>query len=201
MKDRITFRIPQDLKESIEKRLKQDNISLSNFLRKAVEHFLICKKAEETPSLKLIITKYKGKCSKCGREVSVGEWVLWGRSSHGSILICDDCMPVGSDKKLLNRHLKAREMEMLLKALKKEVEKYTRKLEDVRIMNKIEELFKTASEYHKSLMEYMRGYYPKDEEKQIIERMINTERELIRVIRDIDSFLASRIKPIKKKIY
>ena len=109
MKDRITFRIPESLRDSIEKRLKRDKISLSDFIREAIEHFLKCKTTKETPSLKLIITKYKGICSKCGNTVNIGEYALYGRTQDGSaILICDNCMPIGSDKKILQKHLKIR---------------------------------------------------------------------------------------------
>jgi len=196
----LNLKLEEELINKIKTEANIRGLSQKDLIVKALEHFFVCKKSEETPTLKLIITKYPGYCSKCGRKIDVGEYALYGRTKNGSILICDNCMPIESDKKLLTKHLKIREMNQLIKALKKEIEKYTEKLEDIRILNKYDKLYEDAIKHHKMLMDYLRGWHPQEEEKQLIENMINTQRELMRTIRDIDAFLSSRIKkPIKRR--
>ena len=80
------FRTNQKLFETIKQKAKEKNISINELINRAIEHFLNCriKEKEEIKqaSLKLIITKYNGTCSKCGNKIEIGSLAYYGRISQ-----------------------------------------------------------------------------------------------------------------------
>ena len=117
----VAYRLPEEIIEKIKNESKRKNITQNEFIKQAIEHYLSCriKEKEEIKqaSLKLIVTKYNGKCSKCGSEISIGSLCYYGRDQGKTILICLDCMVENkSDKALASKYLKMRELNKTVKA-------------------------------------------------------------------------------------
>jgi len=151
----LNLRLEEELIEQIKSEAKQRGITQKDLIKKALEHFFICDKAEEIPTLKEIITKYKGKCSKCGNLIDVGERALYGRTKEGSILICLDCQ-IGSesDKTIVKRLLKLRKLDREIKALQNQKEQLLREYEELELKADFANLLKHFASMRKAFVEF-----------------------------------------------
>jgi len=123
---KIQIVINEDLLNKIKEASQKNKQSLSAFIREAVKHYLTCQKKTEIPTLHQIITKYKGKCFKCGREIQTGEIAFWGRDVG---LMCSDCIiNAQSDKAMALKYMKIRELQKTLQSLKKMCNEYSDRL-------------------------------------------------------------------------
>jgi len=82
-------RLPEDLLKELNRFSEANNIAKSQVVENALRQYLAAPVGEDKkpPSLKQIITKYKGKCTRCGRDIEIGEIAFWG----SGILVCYEC--------------------------------------------------------------------------------------------------------------
>jgi len=82
-------RLPEDLLEALDRFSQTNNIPKAQIVENALRQYLAAPASEDKkpPTLRQIITKYKGRCSKCSREIDVGEIAFWG----SGILVCYEC--------------------------------------------------------------------------------------------------------------
>jgi len=203
-KMRLHTTIDKELYEYLRKESEKRLLDINELLEQIIEHYQSCKvkEKEETKqaSLKLIVTKYNGKCSKCGSEISIGSLAYFGKGDRGeTILICLDCMIQNkSDKALASRYLKMRELDKTVKALRKEAEALAEKLEDLQIVQKFDNIHHKNDEAIKLIMDYLKNPFVKEEERKILEDWIRQLEENKRIVRDVEQFIQSRLRPIKK---
>jgi len=197
------FRTNQKLFETIKQKAKENNISINEWINKAIEHFLNCRIKEKEDvkqaSLKLIVTKFSGKCSKCGNEISIGSLAYYGKDQGKTILICLDCMVENkSDKALASKYLKMRELNKTVKALRKEAESLAEKLEDLQIVMKFDNLYQKNDEVIRLIQNYLTNPFSKPEEQRLLEDVIDILKTNKRVAREIEDFIQSRLRLPKK---
>jgi len=199
----FNLKLDETLIEKIKKESALRGLSQKDLVIKALEHFFTCKKTEETPTLKEIITKYKGKCFKCGRSIDIGEPVLWGRTSEGSILICEDCSinSIG-DKTLIKWHQKLTKIKRLYKAYQNKIDALAKKFEEMEHIEDFDKIKEIVLEEHKFFMKFKEemGLWGTKELEVKVEEMINILRKYITFINDFELFIeqTQRTK-IKKK--
>lgn len=203
---KITFsiKIEEELIKYIKQQAREKNIEISEFIREAIEHYQSCKVKEKAEtkeaSLKLIVTKYDGKCSKCSNYVPMGSLAYFGKSEGSTILICLDCMVENkSDKALASRYLKMRELDKTVRALRKEAEYLASKLEDLQAVQKFDNIYDKINETIKLVMNYLRTPIIKEDEKKALEELIRFIEDGKRAIKDVEDFIQNRIR-IPKKI-
>jgi hypothetical protein len=81
-------RLPEDLLKELNRFCETNNISKAQIVENALRQFLAAPVSEErAPSLRQIITRYRGKCTRCGRDIEIGEIAFWG----SGILVCYEC--------------------------------------------------------------------------------------------------------------
>jgi len=206
MKQHFTIRLEDNLIQFIKEQAKAKNIEYSDFLRECIEHYVSCKvkEKEETKqaSLKLIVTKYDGKCSKCNNSLSIGSLAYYGKDNQGkTILVCLDCMVENkSDKALASKYLKMRELNKTIKALRQEAEALAYKLEDLQILNKFDIIYNKIDELSKTIMDYLKNPFSSNDERKALEDILIMLKENQKVTRDIEDFITSRFRmPFKKK--
>ena len=151
----ILFRAEDNFIDSVKSEANQRGMSQNELIKKALEHFFICDKAEDIPTLKEIITKYKGKCSKCGNIIEIGQRALYGKTKEGSILICLDCQ-IGSesDKTIVKRLLKRRKLDREIKALQNQREQLLREYEELELKADFANLLKHFASMRKAFVEF-----------------------------------------------
>ena len=203
----ILFRAEDNFIESIKMEANQKGLSQNELIKKALEHFFICDKAEEIPSLREIITKYKGSCSKCSRTINMGERALYGKTKEGSILICLDCQ-IGSesDKTIVRRLLKLRKLDREIKALQNQKEQLLREYEELELKADFANLLKNFASMRKAFVEFqswanytqaVKGLKLDDLLKRL-DVLIGYADEGLKIIREYklkqESFLKNKIK-------
>jgi hypothetical protein len=82
-------RLPQDLLDALNRFSETNNIPKAQIVENALRQFLAAPAGEDKkpPTLKQIITKYRGKCTRCGRDIEIGEIAFWG----SGVLVCYEC--------------------------------------------------------------------------------------------------------------
>ena len=198
MPNMIAIRLDETLIKKIREASKQMGITQKELIVRALnQYFNPSTTKEETPTLKEIITIYKGKCSKCGRVIQVGERALWGKTPQGSILICADCqINSESDKVIVKRLIKRRKLERQIKALQNQLDYLASEYESKRFILDFQKAKDIILEMHKSFMEYQREFYKfnTEETNKKINEMIETLRKAIRQLNDFETFYQLKIK-------
>lgn len=192
-------RLPQDLKDSIEKDAKQGNFaSVNQWWIEAGKHFLECKKAHQVASFRFIITRFKGKCLKCGRSVDKGEGAYYAR---GSGLLCLECSIFKgmSDKAVVAKYMKMREFQELARMFKVEVERYAERLDLYRAADKLDEIYKRGKELKDLVFKYLKEFVGQPEERQALEEIIKLTEQELKTLMDLENFLAVKMKRKLKK--
>ena len=81
-------RLPQELLDALNRFSATTNIPKAQIVENALRQYLAAPVGEDKPpTLKQIITKYRGKCTRCGRDIEIGEIAFWG----SGILVCYEC--------------------------------------------------------------------------------------------------------------
>ena len=209
----LKLKLEEELINKIKTEANIRGLSQKDLIVKALEHFFICNKAEEIPTLKEIITKYKGKCSKCGRIVDVGEKALYGKTKDGSILICLDCqIGMESDKTIVRRLLKLRKLDREIKALQNQKEQLLNEYEELELKEDFAKLLDNLAGMRKTFVDFMgwakyvkavKGTFKIDELIEHLEPLIEYATEGLKIIREYklkqESILKNKIKKKRRE--
>jgi len=198
---RYTVRINDDVDNKINEKIKNNGISMTDYIKMALEHSLVCEKGEkdDIPALRPIISKYRGKCSKqnCGKIIEIGEPCYWAKG----IIICMDCMIQKGlgDKTLIAKYLKTRELNRTLKALQNECDRLANQIENLTISDRLENFIKQVENMHKLIFDYMREIRPQEKERELLEQIRQNSDKEVQLIRDLETFLTSRLNVKMRK--
>mgnify|MGYP000722277433 CR=1 FL=1 len=132
---------------------KSEGITQGELIKRLIENYDKLRQDKEI-TLKRIITKYEGRCSKCGSKIPVGSMAFWSQG----VLVCMDCYVLSfGDKALATRYLKMRELQLIIKELRKEaneladmVNNYRYQSELNNLFGKLERLIKLNEDYYKT---------------------------------------------------
>ena len=170
----------------------------SNWMYKVIDE------SRRIPTLKEIITKYRGRCSKCGRIIEVGEKALWGVDEQkGTILICIDCQIENeTDKAIVSRLIKKRRLEREIKALNNQLKILASKYEEYKFLDDFHEAYNLLMTYHKYFTEFQNelGRYSAKEVIERIDRMLELLEKMIERTKDFDTYLQEKMKGRIKKV-
>jgi len=143
----------------------------------------------EYPQLKIIVALYDGKCKECGKEIRKGNLVAWGKG-YGTI--CLDCyykkIP---DTGLVKKYIKAKELEIVHKRLKKLVDE----LSDKYIMlRKSVEFFQVLNDVKKVVSDIYKVFSNPSEYKDLIERLDELIDRLERMNKMVEFIATQRLR-------
>jgi len=196
-----SYRFPDRLLKSAEEEMKQRNIkSLNELLTTALEHFLKCHATEEANMMKLIILRYKANCLKCRREVSAGEYAIYGR---GVGAICLDChvQSVG-DKTSVAKYLRNRELEKVYHALKRECDTLAERVEVFRTLDKFESIVEAQKSVNELIEKYLKSGLATPEEQNLLLELKERKKSLEALEEEVRKFMEKYLKDarwLKKK--
>lgn len=192
-KVRIPLEIEKGLSDLIDVDQKQRSFpDRSSYIREAIKHFQVCKEKEASQAMKPIVTKYPGKCLKCGHNIEPNSWALYGK---GVGLVCMDCyVEKLGDKSLIAKYIKNRELDRVAKALKEECDKLAGRVEELRVLNKLEDLKNQQEQAIKTIMDFLTHRIGSTEENKILEELARQLKDGERIIRDMDDFVQNFIR-------
>lgn len=146
-------------------------------------------------SLKQIITKYRGKCSKCGRTIEIGEIAYWSQG----ILICYDCYVkanekiVSNAKKELEHYKKLKRLKILINEAEKQLDLLVKK---INIYESFDFLTNISKELKNRLNEIGSYLYDVERDNKELKQILE---ELVKINDKIDEFLGM-IRITKEKV-
>jgi len=153
----LNVRISGKLYDRLEEYVAQNNVSKKEAIEQAIQ-LLLGKQEKEEVGLKQIITKYAGKCSKCGREIQVGEIAFWGKG----VLLCYDCFMqqnaqfATQEGKAIYRYYKQlRKLRALIAESKSELEALQSRIDIYETHEKLYEILYKIDTTLETLKEYM----------------------------------------------
>lgn len=208
MSSRLRIRVDNEIRELITEGSEKRGFSENEFVIQAIRHFVTCKaetvKAAEFqgPGLKSIITKYEGKCSKCGNYIPTGSQAWYGRTEKGTrpILVCLDCMVLGmADKTLAKKFIKVKELQATIRGLNKIADELAETVFDPNILKRQEQFQSLVSNAIERYEKYLQVGTPEGE-KNLLEEVLHVVKEAQRIEKGLDDFLYLQIsKKLQKK--
>jgi len=195
----FTFRFDDDTEKILDILAEKENKSKTEIVKQALYHYANCtsKEGKNEPSLKLIITKFDGSCSKCKAHIPIGSFAYYGKGDNNqTILICMDCIVQNkSDRALVSRYLKMRELDKLIKALRREAEYYASKLDKLQVFVKFDTLYAMNDQIVNLTKDYlMNTPVDKDKEKEKLEEIMSAIEKNKILTRDIEEFINNHIR-------
>lgn len=184
-----TLRIDDDLLKRLGEDAKQQGIQSDNeYIVKAVEHFLKCKKAELSQAMHLIVTKYDGVCLKCGQKIDTGSWALYGKDVG---LVClDDWIQKLGDKAVVAKYLKMRELKITIVALTKEADRLAEKVEAFKGVEKQEALFQRTDKMVELVTKYLsEPHLATSDEKELLSEIAKQKLLTEQALLDIQEYI------------
>jgi hypothetical protein len=192
-KIRIELKVDQPFFDGIEQDAQQRGFKdRTTYITDAIKHFQKCKEKESAQAMKEIITKYPGKCLKCGQEIPVNSWAMFGR---GVGLICLDCVVLKlGDKTIVAKYLTNRKLDRVAKALKEECDKLAGKVEELQVLSKAEDLKNQQESAIKTVLDFLTHRIGTPDENKALEEFLRQLKDGKRIIMDMDEFLKSFVR-------
>jgi len=187
----VKIRLSNEVYEKLSKFASDKNLSLRSAVETIInEYFSGSVKEAEFGKPVLIVTKFKSKCVKCGREIGIGENALWVK---GLGVICLECS-IPHDRSLLSKYIKVKELERVRKMLSEECDKLYKRYSELQVTIQFYELIRDFEEKLKDYLNYELG----DSEKlmKVLEELADIREKLSKLSLVVKTF---KIKPPKKK--
>lgn len=144
--------------------------------------------------LKFIITRYPGQCKKCENHVPAGSPAYWSPD----ILMCLDCaVDTKSDKALMTRYLKARELDKILRMLKDESNRYADQINELKHGVKFNELVVKFDEMLDLTDKYLKTF--PGEKDPLVLRLKKLCDETPAEMEELKAAVSSKWAPIRRK--
>lgn len=124
----LSVKIGEEVYKKVKEVSEKSGKSIREIVEEALNIYLLGKEAVDKDvkdiSNKWIVAKYSSKCSKCGKQISVGDMAYWIRITYAdnsvrSYIYCSDCYLTSFDTSLAKKYLKVKELEATYKSLKK----------------------------------------------------------------------------------
>jgi hypothetical protein len=136
-------RLPQELLDALNRFSETNNIPKAQIVENALRQYLAAPAGEDKkpPTLKQIITKYKGKCTRCGRAIEIGEIAFWG----SGILVCYECYAHTSGhlpdvKKALKAYAEYKKAKALAQEARNELDRLVTKINVYEVFTQLSDI-------------------------------------------------------------
>jgi hypothetical protein len=133
-------RLPEELLEALNRFCEANNITKAQAVENALRQFLAAPTSEDKkpPTLKQIITKYRGKCTRCGRDIEIGEIAFWG----SGILVCYECyartsLHLPDTKRALKAYAEYKKAKALAQEARAQLDELVTKINVYEVFNEI----------------------------------------------------------------
>ncbi|MEM2848550.1 MAG: hypothetical protein QXM79_07255 [Zestosphaera sp.] len=152
---------------------------------------------------KVITLKYATKCKRCSRELKEGEHAyyvkyLYNDNTAKSLVYCIDCYheTLISDKALAKLYVKKKELERVIKALRKETDTL---VDDAEITSKINEVMNVINKIYNTGIDVLSILTTNENKAEKIDELVATSEELKKLLAELKQVVAQAIRQVKKK--
>ena len=151
-------RLPQELLDALNRFCEANNVTKAQVVESALRQYLAAPAGEEKkpPSLKQIITKYKGKCARCGRDIEIGEIAFWG----SGILVCYECFMRASGhlsdvKKALKAYAEYKKAKALAQEARAQLDELVMKINVYEVFERLNDIVHKIDNVLQMINEYI----------------------------------------------
>lgn len=198
----VKIRLSNDVYAKLVKYCESKGYSIRAGVEEILNNVFEFKNVDIEPSKPvLIITKFSGKCIKCGKEIGQGTSALWVK---GLGLICLECS-IPHDKALLKKYIKIKELELIKKQLSEEVESKYNELMSIEITTQVfnitKDVEKMLIKLKDSINQTLMSNALEDLKKTINQTIEYLERIDVKLndLQLISKILMKKFKPIVKE--
>jgi len=189
----LKIRLDEDTLNKIKELSEKHNMTISDIVRDAIKSYIEKTEpsTEQMPTLKMIITKYKSKCSKCGKDIGIGEVAYWSKG----VIVCLDCIIASmGDKTLATKYIKKKELEKVIKGLRKIADELEERIAEYQQRLKAMEIEQKKAEVYDMLNDYLKHFNDKR-----LEEIANKLKEIEEKVEEAKIALTLKLKQSKKK--
>jgi Ribbon-helix-helix protein, copG family. len=214
------IKVSEETYNEIKKLAEKMNMSMSQF----VEHLLELYKTggSEEKAIKKIVEKedfpllYPSRCRECGKELKAGDRVYYVKyvyedGTSKTYITCTDCYINGRARSLALVYRKKRELEAVIKELKKEADVLAEKVNNLERINSIisecERLYQEVQNTYRNFVNTLMDVYSSDTGEKIMkifeevmgisQRLASLEKEVARVVQFQASYGDERRKKVR----
>jgi len=206
MPKEIHLRLKNDqLYQEIEKYANQNSLSINDAIVELITRGLFGSEIPEIKEIKggkIIILKFKTKCSKCSKDLNVGDLAYWVKYSYSdgssnSIVLCLDCYYSLSDKTMASLVLRRYKLKKEINALskyEKEISNHIEQLEEkLRELNPVKEYIELKTRIE-SLLSYIEKIFEVRNDLPLYNEIKNTISNILNELRE----LGEKVKRIER---
>jgi hypothetical protein len=195
-------RLPQDLIDALNRFAEANNIAKAQVVENALRQYLAAPASEErAPSLKQIITKYRGKCTRCGRDIEIGEVAFWG----SGILVCYECYARASGhlpdaKKALRAYAEYKKAKALAQEARAQLDELVTKINVYEVFAQLSDIIHKIDDALRLINEYVLNV-EKNRDLETVKHMLlelNSKLEEILAARTLIMSQKKREKRLEK---
>lgn len=151
------IKVSDRVHEELTKLAEKLNTSINNVVEMLLSYYLTGRESDKPIKHKIdveIPSKYPTKCSKCGREIQIGQVfryirIMYEDGSSDTIKLCEDCML--SSTLLAKAYKKIRQLKAIEREYKKEIDALLDKLEELEAQVSIAEVKRELTSLYKEL--------------------------------------------------
>jgi len=157
-------RVSKELYDKLNEIAKRQNTSIRELVDRAIKVYLYGLEGEEEKAIKriqgkIIQVNYPSRCRVCGRQIEKGELAYYVRTeyednSSKSYLICLNCYY--KDTALANMYLRKKQLERIIKGLKKMADSYASKVEKLKVQAELYSLKNETIRLLETVIQYIR---------------------------------------------
>jgi len=173
----LRIKIPEDVYSKLKEYADKKGISLKEYLMPYLE--AIAKKEsldfiKKPPKSAIIVNKFKTKCLRCGKLLNEGDLVYW---IEGVGVYCLDCYYSFFDKSLAKMYLRKRELERIVKELRKEANALADYINYAKELRKAKEILNECSRILNGL-KWIMSRYGREHDTEIINKLLEIEESI-----------------------
>jgi Ribbon-helix-helix protein, copG family. len=186
---KISDEVYSKVKELAEKTGK----SIREIIEEAINIYILGKSEAVDKDIKnvkekWIVAKFQSKCAKCGKQINQGDMAYWIHieyvdGSKRSIIYCTDCYYTSIDTALAKKYLKMKELETVIRGLKKEADRLA---EEIRTLEQKANILRLEKEIEEFWFAF-RTTFGNNPESTILRNFLNKLEDLINKVREIEA--------------
>jgi len=206
MSSQTVVRISEEIYKKIKDIAEKTGKSIREVVEEAINIYLLGKEQAVDKDVKeiknkWIVAKYPSKCSRCQKEIGVGDMAYWIRIEYAdnsvrSYLYCSECYLASFDLALAKKYMKVKELEATYRSLKKFCDSLAEQAKE--LQNKVN-LLQLEKDIEKFWMDF-RTVFVNNPDVKIVNDFVKQLLELIDKVKRLEAtvFAPLRIESRKR---
>jgi flagellar biosynthesis chaperone FliJ len=188
----VPIKVSEDIYKKVKEIAEKSGKSIREIVEEAINIYLLGKEQAVDKDVKeiknrWIVAKYPSKCSKCSKQINVGDMVFWVRITYNdnsirSYIYCSDCYLTSFDTSLAKKYLKIKELEATFKSLKKMCDSLAEQVKQMQDKVNLYNLMKEIEQFWFAFQ----TTFTQNPDSQIVRDFLNKLEDLIEKVSNLE---------------